>query len=70
MAEKLLRITLKAARVNAGLTQTQAGEKMGVKKDKVLAWEKHPEKVTAAEMYLITKTYGIPADNLIFLSSD
>lgn len=35
-----MKITLKAARVNVGLTQEQVAEKIGVSKHTIINWEK------------------------------
>lgn len=35
-----MKITLKAARTNKGLTQTQAGKAIGVSKDTISKWER------------------------------
>ena len=38
--KKKLKITLEAARVNAGLTQDQVAEKMQLTRATIIAWEK------------------------------
>ena len=60
-------LTLKAARVNAGLTQAQAAKKLGVSKYTVSNYERgltHPTVEIANRMEIV---YGIPYDQLIFL---
>ena len=39
------KITLKAARVNSGLTQAEAAKEMGVSTVTLGLWEKNPEKI-------------------------
>lgn len=65
-----LQITLKAARVNAGLTLIEAAKKMGIGKDTLIKWEREPWKVTALYQDKISSTYGIKIDNLIFLPKE
>ena len=36
-----MRVTLRAARVNAGLSQEAAGKLIGVSADKISNWERH-----------------------------
>ena len=62
-----MQITLKAARVNAGLTILQAAEKIGVGKDTIINWEKKPWTISALNQDAIAKAYGINIDNIIFL---
>ena len=42
-----LKITLKAARVNAGLTLEEAAKTLGISRSTLISWEKHPEKINA-----------------------
>jgi hypothetical protein len=62
-----MKITLKAARVNAGLTIIEAAEKIGIGKDTLIKWGKKPWTVNALNQNAISKTYGISIDNIIFL---
>lgn len=63
-------ISLKAARVNAKLTQKEASKKLGVSVSTIVSWEKEPEKVSALMQKKIEETYGIPIDKIIFLPED
>lgn len=65
--ESTLKITLKAARVNAGLTIVQASKKIGVGKDTLIKWEKNPGLVSAIFMNKISEAYSIDIDNINFL---
>ena len=60
-------ITLKAARINAGLTQAEAAELIGVTKVIIGNWERGISfpKITLIEN--IEKAYGVPCSDLIFL---
>ncbi|UHR03293.1 helix-turn-helix transcriptional regulator [Peptoniphilus sp. GNH] len=62
-----MQITLKAARVNAGLTILQAAEKIGIGKDTLIKWEKKPWTVNALNQKAISDTYKISIDNINFL---
>lgn len=63
----LMKISLKAARVNAGLTIKQAAPLIGVGKDTLMKWEKYPWKVNSLYQKQISKVYRMPIDNIIFL---
>lgn len=65
-----LKITLKAARVNAGLTQSEAAKLLGIGKDTLLKWEKEPWKTNGQYQKKISETYKMPIDNIIFLPKD
>ena len=60
----LLRISLPAARVNAGLTQEQAAEKIGVTRQTIINWEKGKVAPRVPEMYMISNVYDIPQENI------
>lgn len=62
-----LRITLKAARVNAGLTQSDAAEKLGITKDVVSNWERHKTYPDAQMIPKIEQAYGVEYSQIIFL---
>lgn len=61
------KITLKAARVNAGLTIKAAAPLLGVGKDTLIKWEKEPWKVNASYQSKIEQVYRMPIDQIIFL---
>ena len=63
------KITLEAARVNAGLTQAELAEKMGVSRESVRAWEKGTREMKTAYFYMFCEIVGISKDN-IFLPSE
>ena len=75
-AERVLRkegigmaqITLKAARVNAGLTQKQAAEALGVKKGTILNYEKYRTKPDIEMAKKIAVLYGCTVDDIIFFA--
>lgn len=59
-------ITLKAARVNAGLTQKEAGEKIGVDAGTIRSWEQGKREPRISQAYAIAKLYGLPMDAIFF----
>ena len=63
-------ITLKAARVNAGMTQTQAAREIGVTADIVSNWERGISFPNVKNIMAIEKAYGIPYADIIFLPSN
>lgn len=65
-----MKITLKAARVNAGLTQKQAAAKIGVTKETISSWERRKSYPNTEMLQKIESTYHIPYDNIIFLPSN
>ncbi len=60
-------ITLKAARVNAGLSQEQAAERLNVTKDTLRSWEKGRTFPTIEKIQMIEKLYSITYADIIFL---
>lgn len=61
-----MKITIKAARVNAGLSQKEASEKIGVSKDTIGNWERGKSYPSAKLIPIIEKVYDIGYD-YIFL---
>ena len=62
-----MRMSLKAARVNAKLTQAQAAEKIGVSPDVISNWERFITYPDVSQLPKIEKAYGITYDDIIFL---
>lgn len=61
-----LKISLAAARVNAGLTQEKVAQKLGVAKRTIISWEKgttSPSVIQADKLYEI---YNRPKDSIFF----
>ncbi len=65
-----MKITLKAARINQGLTQTQAGDKIGVSKDTISKWERGECVPNLKYIPAIEEAYCVKYDDLIFLSQN
>lgn len=64
------KITMKAARVNVGLTQKQAAKRMGVSNKTLCNWEKGESYPNAMQIKTICELYGVAYDNLIFLADN
>lgn len=65
----MIQITLEAARVNAGYSQKEAAEKLGVSNCTLLRWEKGLSMPKANQITAICNLYRVPYDMLIFLPS-
>lgn len=61
------KLTLKAARVNAGLTQVEAAKKIGISDATLLNYEKGRAFPDVRILKRIEDVYGIEYRNLIFL---
>ena len=65
-----MKLTLKAARVNAGLTQEEVAKKVKKSKNTIVNYEsgkRSPDMVTGKAL---AKLYGCSVDDLIFLPND
>lgn len=58
-------ITLKAARVNAGIKQSEAAKAIGVSRSTIARYEKDPGAMTCSNFYKLCALYGVKGD-LIF----
>lgn len=63
MAEHDFNISLAAARVNAGLTQEEVGEKLGVSRDTVGNWERGLVPLKAMQIMALGELYQWPYDH-------
>nr|DAT22515.1 MAG TPA: Helix-turn-helix XRE-family like protein [Caudoviricetes sp.] len=63
---KDIQISLKAARINAGLTLVDAAKKIGIGKDTLLKWERRPELVNPLFQSRISEAYDFPIDYIFF----
>ena len=61
-------ITLKAARVNAGLTQLEVCEKLGVSQPTLIKWERAESFPNIVQLKTIEKLYGVGYDDIDFLT--
>jgi DNA-binding XRE family transcriptional regulator len=60
------KISLKIARVLAGLTQKEAGNKFGVHYQTVANWELHPKIMKQKYVEMIPEIYFIDVDDIDF----
>jgi len=63
---KLPKITIKAARVNAGLTQKEAAERLGIAYQTLSSYEKNNKSIRLEVLEKMCSLYGIPME-YIFL---
>ena len=61
-----VKFTLAAARVNAGLSQKVAAEKLGISNKTLCNWENYVSYPGAAMIPKICDLYGIPYDQICF----
>lgn len=61
-----VKISLKAARVNANMTLKEAAERIGVCVTTLARWEKHPEIVQPKYHSTIADAYNYPLDFIFF----
>lgn len=66
----MLKISLKAARVNAGLSQKEAAEALNVSNKTLCAWENSKTFPAADKIDAICNLYGVSYDNIVFLPND
>lgn len=59
-----IKITLKAARVNAGLTQVEAARAIHRNKQTIINWEMGHTRIAATDLQALADIYGIPAENI------
>lgn len=59
-----IRISLAAARVNAGLTQKDVARKMKINKQTVCNWEKGKVIPKQAQLEMMCRIYNISVDNI------
>jgi DNA-binding XRE family transcriptional regulator len=62
-----MKLTLKAARVNANLTQDEVAEKVKKSKNTIVSYEKGRSKPDIETGKALAKLYGVSVDDLIFL---
>lgn len=62
-----MKITMKAARINAGYTQKEAAKLLKVSKDTVSNWERGKSYPDVTNLRDIERVYRVKYDDLIFL---
>ena len=66
----MLKISLEAARVNAGYTQKEVGKILEVSNKTVSSWEKGESFPKPAQIDALCELYGVAYDNINFLPND
>ena len=61
-----MKITLAAARVNAGLYQREAAKRLGITPETLRNYERGKQVPTWTTVKEMEKIYGISADNILF----
>lgn len=61
-----MKITLRAARVNAGLTLAEAAKLLEVSEQTIINWEKGRNYPDVRKVMKIEDTYGVPYREIIF----
>ena len=64
-----MQVTLKAARINVGLTQKEAAKELNVSKDTISNWERGQSFPDVMDIKRIEKLYRVMYADIIFLSS-
>ena len=65
-----MKITLKAARVNKGLTQEDVAKKVRKSKNTIVSYEKGKSTPDIETGKALASLYGVSVDDLIFLPND
>lgn len=63
---EIVKFTLAAARVNAGLSQKKAAKKLGISNKTLCKWENYESFPGADMIPVICDLYGIPYDQINF----
>lgn len=66
----MARITLRAARVNAGITQKVAAKTVNVSNKTMVKWEKGLAFPDVIQALALCRLYGISFDDIIFLPNE
>lgn len=66
----MLKISLKAARVNAGLSQKEVATILNVSNKTINSWENGKTFPDAEKIDALCKLYGVSYDNIIFLPNN
>lgn len=66
----MLKISLKAARVNAGLSQKDVAKRLGISNKTLSSWENGDTFPSAKHINGLCGLYNVVYDDIIFLPSD
>lgn len=59
-----IKISLKAARVDAELTQDDVAKALQKSRQTIVSWENGASPISARDLHRICKLYGIPKENI------
>ncbi|ARK23604.1 hypothetical protein SporoP37_02120 [Sporosarcina sp. P37] len=60
------KITLEAARINAGLSIVEAAEKIGVSRSSIINWERNSSNIKISYLDKIEQAYNYPVEYIFF----
>lgn len=66
----MVKLSIRAARVNVGLSQKEAAERIGVSNKTLGNWENGTTFPPADKILVLCELYGVSYDNLNFLPTD
>lgn len=61
----MAKITMEAARVNAGYTQAELADKMGVSRATVIDWENGKREIKTAYLFMFCRLTGFSEDDIL-----
>ena len=61
-----MKITLRAARINTGLTQKEAANQLGISRNTLASYELYKTKPDIEMAKQMSNLYGLPVDGIIF----
>lgn len=62
----MIKITLSAARINAGYNQREAADLIGVSRATVQSWEQYKTSPSVEQAEQLSSIYNLPLENIIF----
>lgn len=60
-----MKISLKAARVNANMTQEAAAKSIDVHRQSIMAWENGDTPIKTAQLMALCQVYNVSIDNIV-----
>lgn len=61
----MAKITMEAARVNAGYTQAELADRMGVSRATVIDWESGKREIKTAYLFMFCRLTGFSEDDIL-----
>ena len=63
--ERMPKIHINAARINAGMSQEELAKRMGVTRQTVNAWERNKREMTTPQVFMFCSITGFSSDDII-----